>query len=114
MICVMLWSWPSSYGVRAPGVSRSVRHSLVRMLRPFELMLNWQTELGNPGEALAALERGRARSLLDELNAAGRDLNAGRSATEREALEQREGELRTQVASLEKQLELAKTDSERE
>jgi CHAT domain-containing protein len=72
----------------------------------FEQMVAWQAELGDVAEALAALERGRARSLLDELALAGADLDAGRSAPERQQIQQREGELKRRIATLEKQLEL--------
>jgi CHAT domain-containing protein len=71
----------------------------------FEQMLAWQLELKGPGEALSAMERARARSLLDEMQQTGVDLGVGRSAPEREALKRRELELTEEVARREKQLE---------
>ncbi len=70
----------------------------------FETMLGWQIELGAGGEALAVLERGRSRSLLDELAMTGHDLDTGRSAAERESLAKQEADLHQKIASLEKQL----------
>jgi CHAT domain-containing protein len=74
----------------------------------FEHMVAWQAELGDAGEAFQAIERSHARSLLDEIGVTGADLAIGRTAAERERLQQREGELRAQIASLEKQASLAK------
>ena len=72
----------------------------------YEAMLAWQVEQGDVGEALAAVERSRARSLLDEMTVSGADLDIGRPAAEREELRQREAELKTRIASLQKQLGL--------
>ena len=71
----------------------------------FEKMIAWQRELQNAAAVLNTMERGRARSFLDELKVAGRDLNAGRSAVERDLYRRREGELHSRIATLEKQLE---------
>jgi hypothetical protein len=70
-------------------------------------MVAWQLEMGDMAEALGAVERARARSLADAMLQAGADLSSGRSAIEREQLAHRESELKQQVASLEKQLEVA-------
>jgi len=75
--------------------------------RVFEQMVAWQAELGDLNEVLSAMERGRARSLLDEMNAGGADLEIGRSAVERQALRQRETELKSRIAELEKKLDRA-------
>ena len=71
-------------------------------------MVAWQTELGDAGEAFQAIERAHARSLLDQIGVGGADPTIGRTADERERLQQREGELRAQIAGLEKQASLAK------
>lgn len=76
----------------------------------FEQMVAWQVELKDMGEALDAIERGRARSLLDEMFQAGVDLNVGRSSVEREALQKHEQELNEQVGALEKQIEALADD----
>lgn len=72
----------------------------------FETMVVWQTELGDAGEALSAIERSRARSLLDELALMGADMSVGRSSLEREQIEKREFDLQQKIAGLQKQLEL--------
>jgi len=78
-----------------------------RFAGAFERMVAWQTQLGDVGEALDAIERGRARSLLDEMNLGGADLEPGRPAVEREKLKAREVELKARIASLEQQLDAA-------
>ncbi|HET6881143.1 MAG TPA: tetratricopeptide repeat protein [Pirellulales bacterium] len=70
----------------------------------FERMLLWQMELGDVAEAFAAIERGRARSLLDEMSLAGADLEIATPAIEREKHRQQEGALRAQIAALEREL----------
>lgn len=77
----------------------------------FEQMVAWQVELQDPGEALLAIEKSHARSLLDELSASGADLDAGRSALEREELQRRENELKQLVIALEHELKTARADS---
>jgi len=72
----------------------------------YETMLAWQTEVGDVEQALSAIERSRARSLLDEMLVSGVDLNIGRPPAEREELRKREAELKTRIASLQRQLSL--------
>jgi CHAT domain-containing protein/predicted negative regulator of RcsB-dependent stress response len=72
----------------------------------FELMIGWQTELGDVSEAQAAAERSRARTLVDQLNLQGTDLLAGVAAEEAKRLRERDTSARAEVASLEKQLEI--------
>ncbi len=79
----------------------------------FEQMVAWQNELGDTSAVLSAIERARARSLLDDLNLSGADLDAGRSAVEREGNKQREAELKGQAAGLERQLTAAKDNEEK-
>jgi len=67
----------------------------------FERMVAWQVELGDAGKALGAIERGRARSLLDEMNLGGAELQVGRPVAERESLKRREGELKSRIAQIE-------------
>jgi CHAT domain-containing protein/Tfp pilus assembly protein PilF len=73
----------------------------------FEQMVAWQVELGDAGKALGAIERSRARSLLDEMNLGGADLQVGLPATEREQLQRHEGELKSRIAQLEARLAAA-------
>jgi CHAT domain-containing protein/Tfp pilus assembly protein PilF len=93
---------------RASGAEHERAESFTQFARAFERMVAWQTEMGNAGEAYQAIERAHARSLLDEIGVAGADLTIGRTIAEREQLRQREGELRSQIAGLEKQAGLAK------
>jgi CHAT domain-containing protein/Tfp pilus assembly protein PilF len=71
----------------------------------FEQMLAWQLELKDMSEALSAIERGRARSLLDEMTEAGADLLAGVPAGERQALRARERDLKEAVERIERRIE---------
>lgn len=73
----------------------------------FERMVACQMELGDAAEALAAIERSRARSLLDEMSLVGADLHVGRPPGEREEIRQQEAALRSRVASLERQFDAA-------
>ncbi|MBX7074307.1 MAG: tetratricopeptide repeat protein [Pirellulales bacterium] len=77
----------------------------------FTLMVAWQAELNDPNEAFTAMERSRARSLLDEFNAGDADLHAGRSAAERTQLKQRENELNARIRSLESQVAAASDEN---
>jgi tetratricopeptide (TPR) repeat protein/CHAT domain-containing protein len=79
----------------------------------FEQMVAWQLELKDMSEVLAAMERGRARSLLEEMSSSGVDLQAGRSAAEREALRKQELELKQKVEALEQQIEALADDPKR-
>jgi len=76
------------------------------MFYPFELMVSWQTELGNAAEVFSAMERSRARTLLEQMATAGLDVLAGLEPQEAERLRRAEAEAMAQVATLRKQLEL--------
>ncbi len=67
----------------------------------FERMVAWQTELGDMPEALAAIERSRARSLLDEMGMQSTDLESGRPLVERRQLAEAEGQITTRLGELE-------------
>ena len=71
-------------------------------------MIDWQRQLGDVAEAFAAAERSRARSLVDQIATAHVDLLAGLPAGEAEPLRQHERTTQMKLASLEKQLELAR------
>ncbi len=70
----------------------------------FERMIGWQIELGNVAQALAAAERARCRSLVDQLQLQGVDLLAGVPAAQAAALREQEARCRQRVAELERQL----------
>lgn len=76
----------------------------------YERMVEWQRELKQPGAALAAIERSRARSLMDQLATASVDFLAGVPAEEAAALRQRLSRAQVQLASFEKQAELLRAD----
>ncbi len=71
----------------------------------FELMVTWQTELDNPAAVLNALERSRARTLLDQMAMAGVDLLAGLPEEQAQQLRQEEAEAAGRVATARKQLD---------
>ena len=71
-------------------------------------MIDWQRQLGNVAEAFAAAERSRARSLVDQIATAHVDLLAGLPESEAEPLRKQERAAQMNLASLEKQLELAR------
>ena len=72
----------------------------------FETMVDWQTELDNPAEGLEAIERSRARGLVDQMATAGMDLLAGVDEELAAGIRHREQETQVRVAGLRKQLEL--------
>ena len=67
-------------------------------------MVAWQSKLGNESEVFSAMERGRAKSLLDQLAASGTDLLAGLPAKEAAVLHQRDLDAKSRLASLEQEL----------
>lgn len=71
----------------------------------YERMVQWQTQLGNVDQALFAVERSRARSLLDELTLGGADLDASRPATEQDELNQQAETLRAQLVASQAELD---------
>jgi hypothetical protein len=96
----------------ASGAEHERAESFGSYSTAFELMVSWQVELGDVGQAVEAIERARARSLLDELSMAGADLEMGRSAAERERLGQRETELKQRIAGLKRRRELIAESSD--
>lgn len=75
-----------------------------RFASAFELMVAWQVEDGNAAKALDAIERARARSLLDEIGLLGADINAGRPIEELEQASAATQQARAQLAQLEEEL----------
>ncbi len=97
---------------RFSGGERQRAAAFSELLEPFEKMIQWQLEVGDVGAALGAIERAKARSLLDELQVAGADLQAGRSKLERKQLRELEGKLQARVMELEKRFAAATENSE--
>ncbi|MGI6419683.1 MAG: tetratricopeptide repeat protein [Thermoguttaceae bacterium] len=77
-----------------------------KMTDVFERMVAWQSELGGAAEAFSAIERSRARSLLDQMATQGVDLLAGLPKAQAVELRQSEQEAQRQVATWEKQIRL--------
>jgi uncharacterized protein (TIGR03067 family) len=88
---------------RASGGERERAAYFSEFLMVFERMVQWQTQLGNLDEALGAMERSRARSLLDQLDTQGIDLLAGADPSEVEPLRSREAEVQLRLAKLDQQ-----------
>ena len=72
----------------------------------YEAMVGWQTELGNPAAGLAAIERSRARGLVDQMATAGMDLLVGVEEELAARLRRSEQETQGRAASFNKQLEV--------
>jgi CHAT domain-containing protein/tetratricopeptide (TPR) repeat protein len=89
------------------GDARQRSESFGRFRDGFERMVEWQTELNDPGEALAAMEQFHARTLLDEIRQAGSDLQIGQSADDRQRTAKLDGELSATIAEREFRLQQA-------
>jgi len=76
----------------------------------YERMFAWQLALGKMEDAFQTLERGRARSLMDQLTTANVDFLAGVPAEEAQELRERESEAQQNVAQIERQMEIARID----
>ena len=77
---------------RSSGAEQERAQAFGSFARAFERMVAWQVELGDRNEALAAMERARARQLLEQLELRGVDLLAGIPAADAERLIQREAD----------------------
>ncbi len=75
----------------------------------FEKMVAWQQELGDASESLRAMERGRARGLVDQMATAGMDLLAGVPEEQARTLRGQEGQAKTRSERLRKQLDMLAT-----
>jgi CHAT domain-containing protein len=79
----------------------------------FEAMVAFQVELGDVDQAFAAIERSRARSMLDEMAVSRADLEVGRSLEQRERLRRQEEELQGQIGGLQARIERFQGDPHR-
>ncbi|MCA9004826.1 MAG: tetratricopeptide repeat protein, partial [Planctomycetaceae bacterium] len=79
----------------------------------YEEMIKWQTERGKLAEVFSAIERSRAKSLLDQLAASGTNLLIGLSSTESARLKQQKQDAHTRLAYLEQQIRIKKAKSEK-
>jgi len=72
--------------------------------QPFEMLFEWQREMGDLAGAFKTMERSRARSLLEEMNRSHVDLNAGLTPERRASLRERESQIRKKIEGFEHQL----------
>jgi tetratricopeptide (TPR) repeat protein len=89
------------------GGAGSRAKSFASYTSTFETMVVWQEELkdlANMTEVLSAIERRKARSLLDDIQQSGTNLNIGRSLLERQQLADQERRLKEELTILEKEL----------
>lgn len=75
-----------------------------RFTNAFDLMVEWQMELGDLDQALNSIERARARSMLDEIGLLGADLTAGQTGSSQQHMREEADQLREQLRSLEAEL----------
>ena len=95
----------------ASGDEQTRSAGFERASGPFETMVGWQAELGRIDEAYAVLERGRARSLVDQLHTQGIDLLADLPAEQADKLRARDAQWKRQVSALQEKFELLSGDS---
>jgi CHAT domain-containing protein len=89
---------------QASGGEREVARTFEQQLAVFECMVQWQTVLGGVECGLEAVERGRARSLLDQMETNGLDILAGMDPKEAEILRTRHRQDQSRILALEKQI----------
>ncbi len=77
-----------------------------RYTSAFETMVDWQTELNHPAEGLEAMERSRARSLMDQMASAHMDLLAGLEQGKAAELRSKDQQAQARIAMLQKQAEI--------
>ncbi len=70
----------------------------------FEMMVALQAELGDYDEALSAMERAQARTLIEQIDRRGVDLLTALPPEQAAALRSREAEARSRVSEVEQQL----------
>ena len=88
---------------QSAGAEQERAQSFGQFAQGFERMIDWQAELGDFDQALAAVERSRARSLIDQLSHGGGDLLSGIPEQQVTPLLQRESAAKVRVAGLEQQ-----------
>ena len=91
---------------QASGAEQERATAFAGFASAFELMVAWQSELGDHSEAFSAVERSRARSLQDQMALRGVDLLAGLPPNQAKPLRDRENKAKVQVASVEKQINI--------
>ncbi|HUE69717.1 MAG TPA: tetratricopeptide repeat protein [Pirellulaceae bacterium] len=72
----------------------------------YHRLVAWRLSLGNTGDAFAAMERARARSLLDQMALQGADPLAGLDPDQRESIGRKHAQAQLRLAGLTRQLHL--------
>ncbi|MDR3636244.1 MAG: CHAT domain-containing protein [Isosphaeraceae bacterium] len=99
---------------QASGAARDVATAFEKSASAFELMAAYQAEQGDVPQAFAAIERFRARSLLDEMKLAGSDFTEGLAPELRTKIRTREHDLSGRITRLEKRLATLRPDQAQE
>jgi len=95
---------------RASGAEHQRAKYFAGLAEAFDRMVAWQSQLGDLDAALSAMERSRARSLLDQMSVQGIDLLAGIDRDEAARLRRREREAREKLVQLEARLKELRLD----
>lgn len=96
-----------SHRAHSSGAEHQVAQAFGAHLSAFEQMVAWQVELDDIETAHNAIERSRAQSLVDQLEAHGSDLLAGIPRDEAERLLRASRAAEMRIISLERQLRMA-------
>ncbi len=91
---------------RASGIDYHRAQAYGQFAHVFERMVRWQTELGDLAETLSAMERTRARSLIDQMETNDMDLLAGIPEDQAERLRDAELRARSDMAANEEQFRM--------
>ncbi len=91
---------------RSAAAEQERATSFARYASVFERMVEWQTVLGNPGEAFQAIERARTQSLLEQMDLGAVDLLAGLPPDQAAELNNRRSSTRARISQLEARLRL--------
>ena len=87
---------------RGAGLDFERANLFGRFADAYDQMTAWQAERGDVAQAAAAIERGRARTLLEQMRLGGADLLAGLPADQAAPLRQREADAKGRLAALER------------
>jgi CHAT domain-containing protein/tetratricopeptide (TPR) repeat protein len=90
----------------AAGAEQEQGALFARFARLYQCLVAWHVELGQTAAAFAAMERSRARSLLDQMALQGADPLAGLQPQERDTLNRKLAQAQLRVAGLTRQLQL--------
>ncbi len=87
------------------GAERERATLMSSFANEFEILVDWQAQLGNTAGMFLAAEGAKARTFLDELRLKQADPSAGLTPEQRTQSRQREDQLRRELAQAEKAFE---------